>query len=177
MIYAAGGKRPTIDETAYVAPTAVVGGQVTVGPGCALLHGCVIVSEGAPIELGESCVVMEHAVVRASAKAVSIGDRTVISPHAYVVDVSLPQDSHVPIGSTLGENAKARNAETYAAFLRKSHLDDAVVESKRPPKKAPAIPEEIPSAPHVEGVDNAMMLELAEMEHRRQESLRKQRPR
>lgn len=174
MIYSSGGKRPRIDESAYVAPTAIVSGDVTIGPACALLHGCVVAAEGASVEIGESCVVMEHAVVRAGAKAVKIGDRSVISPHGYVVDISLPQDSHVPIGGTLGENPKARNAETYAAFLRKAHLDDALVEEKRAQRKAPEIPEEIPKAPHVEGVDNAMMLELAEMEHKRQEALRKQ---
>lgn len=174
MIYSSGGKRPHIDESAYVAPTAIVSGDVTIGPACALLHGCIVAAEGASVAIGESCVLMEHAVVRAGAKAVTIGERSVISPHGYVVDVSLPADSHVPIGGTLGENAKVRNAETYAAFLRKTHVDDALVEEKRGPRKAPAIPEEIPKAPHVEGVDNAMMLELAEMEHKRQESLRKQ---
>lgn len=176
MITTSGGKRPTIDDSAYVAPTAVVSGDVTVSAGCAVLHGAVISAEGAAIELGESCVVMEHAVVRATAKPVRIGECSVISPHAYVVDVSLAADSHVPAGATQGENPKARNGETYAAYLRKAHAGDAVVDdAKRAAKRAPSIPEEIPKAPHVEGVDSAMMLELAEMEHRRQEALRKQR--
>ncbi len=176
MILAGSGKRPHVDETAFVAPTAVLSGDVTVGAGSAVLHGAVLVSEGAPIVLGESCVVMEHAVLRASAKAVHVGDRSLIAPHAYVVDVSLPADAHVPIAAVMGENPKTRNAETYAAFLRKTHADDALLDDARTAaKKHPPVPEEIPKAPHVEGVDNAMMLELAEMEHRRQESLRKQR--
>lgn len=174
MIYESGGKRPRIDESSYVAPTALVAGDVTIGPGCAVLAGAVLVSEGSPVEIGECCVVMEHAVVRAGGKPVRIGDHSVVSPNGYVVDISLPADSHVPVGGTLGENPKARNPETYAAFLRTAHLDDAVVdEPKRAVKKASAVPQEIPKAPHVEGVDNAMMLELAEMEHRRQEALRK----
>lgn len=176
MIYESGGKRPRIDESTYVAPTALVAGDVTIGPGCAVLAGAVIVAEGSPVEIGECCAVMEHAVVRASGKAVRIGDRSVVSPNGYVVDVSLPADSHVGVGATMGENPKARNPETYAAFLRKAHLDDAVVdEPKHAPRKAASIPQDIPKAPHVEGVDNAMMLELAEMEHRRQDALRKQR--
>ncbi|MGH7736616.1 MAG: hypothetical protein ACREMP_01915 [Candidatus Tyrphobacter sp.] len=174
MILSSGGKRPQIASSAYVAPTAVVSGNVTIGASCALLHGCVVVAEGAAIEIGESCVIMEHAVVRAATKALTIGDRSILCPHAYVVDASLPQDSHVPIGGTLGENAAARNPQTYASALCKAHLDDALVDDpKRSPKKASSVPDEIPKAPHVEGVDNAMMLELAEMEHRRQESLRK----
>jgi acetyltransferase-like isoleucine patch superfamily enzyme len=176
MILTSGGKRPKIDESAYVAPAAVVSGDVTLGAGCAILHGAVVTSEGQPVEMGESCVVMEHAVVRATAKPVRIGECSVISPHAYVVDVSLAAESHVPPGATQGENPKARNGETYAAFLRKAHAGDGLVDdAKRAPKKASSVPEEIPKAPHVEGVDSAMMLELAEMEHRRQEALRKQR--
>ncbi len=176
MIVASGGKRPHIDDGAYVAPTAVISGDVSVAAGCAVLHGAVIAAEGAAIELGESCVVMEHAVIRATAKAVRIGECSVLSPHAYVVDVSLAADSHVPAGATQGENPKARNGETYAAFLRKVHAGDALAgDGAHAIKKTPAIPEEIPKAPHVEGVDSAMMLELAEMEHRRQEALRKQR--
>ncbi len=176
MIYSSATKRPRIDQSAYVAPTAVVSGDVTIAAGCAVLHGAVIVAEGAPVEIGEGCVVMEHAVLRATTKPLKLGERCVVAPHAYVVDVVLPADAHVPIAPAQGENARARNAETYAGFLRKTHAGDAPIEEpKHAASKRPALPEEIPKAPHVEGVDNAMMLELQEMEHRRQEALRKQR--
>ncbi|HUY40754.1 MAG TPA: hypothetical protein VMV82_04210 [Candidatus Dormibacteraeota bacterium] len=174
MIYSSGAKRPRIDRSAYVAPTAIVSGDVTIAAGCAVLHGAVIVAEGAPVEIGEECVVMEHAVLRATSKRLTLGERCVIAPHAYVVDASLPADSHVPIAAAQGENVRSRNAQTYADFLRKAHADDAAVDTpKRTAPKQPSVPEEIPEAPHVEGVDNAMMLELAEMERRRQETLRK----
>jgi carbonic anhydrase/acetyltransferase-like protein (isoleucine patch superfamily) len=172
MMYSSQNKKPQIDESAYVAPTAVVSGDVKIGAGAALLHYAVVTSEGGPIEIGEGCVVMEHAVIRATSKPVKIGEYSVIAPHASLVDVSLPDDSHVPTGATQGENARARNAETYAAFLRKAHGNDAQEErsSVAPPPRISA-----QKSIEVQGVDDAMMQELAELEHRRQEALRKQR--
>jgi UDP-3-O-[3-hydroxymyristoyl] glucosamine N-acyltransferase len=175
VIYASGDKKPRIDESAYVAPNAIVSGDVTIGAGCAILHGAVITSEGAPIEIGERCVIMENAVLRADAKAVKIGDRTVVAPHAYVVDTSLPEEAHVASGATMGEHTRTRNAETYASFLRKTHAEDSALTAAVAPKR-PAPPSLSTRPPvEVEGVDSAMMQELAELEHRRQEALRKQR--
>lgn len=172
MIYSSQNKSPQFHESAYVAPTAVVSGDVRIGSGAAVLHYAVITSEGAPIEIGEGCVVMEHAVVRATSKAVKIGEYSIIAPHASLVDVSLPDDSMVPTGATQGENARARNAETYAAFLRKAHADDAEETRAKPPAPPPKLSAQ--KSVEVEGIDSAMMQELAELEHRRQEALRKQ---
>jgi carbonic anhydrase/acetyltransferase-like protein (isoleucine patch superfamily) len=49
------GKRPRIHESAYVAPTAVVCGDVTIGENCRVLFGAVIVSEGGPVTIGSHC--------------------------------------------------------------------------------------------------------------------------
>jgi acetyltransferase-like isoleucine patch superfamily enzyme len=173
VIYASDGKKPTIDESAYVAPTAVICGDVTIGAGCAVLHGAVIASEGAPIEIGENCVIMEHAILRAHSKPMKVGRRSLVSPHAYVVDASLGEDAHVPGSATLGENARARNPETYAKFLRELHASDGAAGEAPRPKRTVMPPPPAPA--EVEGVDSAMMQELAELEHRRQEALRKQR--
>lgn len=170
MIYSSRSKKPQIAESAYVAPSAAIVGEVKIADGCVVLHGAVITADGAAIDMGENCVIMEHAVVRAASKPVKIGKRSMVGPHSYVVDCSLPDDSHVPAGALQGENAQARNAETYAALLRKVHAGDAVVETA-PRQKQTVEPKFV----EVEGVDNAMLLELAEMEHRRQEALRKQR--
>src|SRR5258708_1682332 len=58
-------KTPQVSESAYIAPTAVLAGDVTVGPHSRVLFGAVITAEGGPVEIGRNCVVMEHAVVRA----------------------------------------------------------------------------------------------------------------
>ncbi|WP_029144594.1 gamma carbonic anhydrase family protein [Microbacterium luticocti] len=76
---------PRIDPSAVIAPTAVVSGDVTIGPDCQVLHGAVITSEGGPITLGASVIVMENALIRASAtNPVHIGDHTLVGPMASI---------------------------------------------------------------------------------------------
>jgi carbonic anhydrase/acetyltransferase-like protein (isoleucine patch superfamily) len=59
------GRRPRVAESAYVAPNAVVAGDVVVGEDCRVLFGAVLTAEGGgSIELGERCIVMENALVR-----------------------------------------------------------------------------------------------------------------
>jgi carbonic anhydrase/acetyltransferase-like protein (isoleucine patch superfamily) len=65
MLIEHNGKRPSVAETAYVAPTAVVSGDVTIGEGARVLFGAVLSAEGdGSVEVGRDCIVMEQAVVR-----------------------------------------------------------------------------------------------------------------
>ena len=55
------GRRPVVDPSATVAPTAVLSGDVRVGARSRILHGAVLTAEDGAIVVGEECVVMEHA--------------------------------------------------------------------------------------------------------------------
>src|SRR5260370_37658039 len=57
-------KTPQVSGSAYIAPTAVLAGDITVGPHSRVLFGAVITAEGGPVEIGRNCVIMENAVVR-----------------------------------------------------------------------------------------------------------------
>ena len=57
-------KSPQVSESAYIAPTAVLAGDVTVGPHSRVLFGAVIIAEGGPVQIGSNCVIMENAVIR-----------------------------------------------------------------------------------------------------------------
>jgi gamma-carbonic anhydrase len=56
---------PQVSESAYIAPTAVLAGDVTVGPHSRVLFGTVITAEGGPVEIGKNCVIMDNAVIQA----------------------------------------------------------------------------------------------------------------
>ncbi|HMF28756.1 MAG TPA: hypothetical protein VKE42_08295 [Candidatus Cybelea sp.] len=226
MILSSGTKRPKIHSSAYVAPTAVVAGDVTIGAESAVLHGAVITSEGAPVAIGAHTVVMENAVVKASGGSAlqfpcAIGDRCIVGPQAYVVGAKVGNGCFIAAGArvfngatlddgsgvahsavigagqrvTAGSDAQdrhlidifnvdpggevpARSAETYAKFLRKTHAQDAAVEEHRNVKPAPRrrSGEEPPptQATQVDKVVDVMMLELEEMEQRRQAAIRRQ---
>jgi gamma-carbonic anhydrase len=85
MLIAHRGRTPDIHPTAYVAPTAVVCGAVTIGPEARILFGAVLTAEDGEISVGARTVVMENALVRArAAHPVTIGDDVLVGPHAHV---------------------------------------------------------------------------------------------
>jgi carbonic anhydrase/acetyltransferase-like protein (isoleucine patch superfamily) len=110
MILSNGTKKPKIHATAYVAPSATISGDVTIGQGSAVLHGAVITAEGAPVTIGSDCVVMENAVVKASGGsatqfAATIGDRCIVGPHAYVVGATIGNGCFIASGSRVFNGA------------------------------------------------------------------------
>lgn len=96
------GARPTIDPSAYVAPSAVVSGDVTLGPEVRILHGAVVTAEDGPVVIGSRVVVMENAVVRGrAAHPVSIGDDVLIGPHAHVNGARIASEVFIATGASL----------------------------------------------------------------------------
>jgi carbonic anhydrase/acetyltransferase-like protein (isoleucine patch superfamily) len=96
------GARPRIDPSAYVAPNAVLCGDVEVGPDCRVLFGAVLTAEDGPVRLGERCIVMEHAVLRGRAgHPVHLGDRVLIGPHAHVNGAWIGDEAFVATGASL----------------------------------------------------------------------------
>jgi gamma-carbonic anhydrase len=101
------GKRPTVHESAYVAPTAVVCGDVTVGPDSRILFGAVLTAEGGPIEVGERCIVMENAVVRGrQSHPVVLGDHVLVGPHAHVNGAQVEHDVFLATGVSVFPGAR-----------------------------------------------------------------------
>ncbi|HYD04118.1 MAG TPA: gamma carbonic anhydrase family protein [Reyranella sp.] len=74
-------KRPNIDPSAYVASTAVICGDVTIGPRTHVSFGAVIEAHGAPVRIGTQCVLRENLNIRSTSRnAVEIGDHVLIGP-------------------------------------------------------------------------------------------------
>ena len=79
------GRRPRVADSAYVAPTAVLCGDVRVGADSRILFGAVLTAETGTIEVGERCIVMENALLRGrESHPVVIGDHVLVGPHAHV---------------------------------------------------------------------------------------------
>ena len=107
------GKRPAVDPSAYVAPTAVVCGDVRIGPDARVLFGAVISAEDGSVEVGARCVVMENALVRGRAShPVALGDDVLVGPHAHVNGSVVESGSFLATGSALFPGSRlGRNAE------------------------------------------------------------------
>ncbi|HKU67889.1 MAG TPA: hypothetical protein VJP85_08935 [Candidatus Baltobacteraceae bacterium] len=111
MLISSGTKKPNVHASAYVAPTAVLSGDVTVEEGCAILFGAVLTAEGAPITIGANTVVMENAVLKSSGGSVmqfplSVGESCIIGPGAYVVGATIEP------GCFIAARCVVRNGET-----------------------------------------------------------------
>jgi carbonic anhydrase/acetyltransferase-like protein (isoleucine patch superfamily) len=63
LIFAIGEKRPRIHETAFVAPGAVVCGDVEIGPNASIWYGCVLRGDTNRIVVGEGANVQDGTIV------------------------------------------------------------------------------------------------------------------
>ena len=98
---------PEIHPAAYIAPGAVVCGNVSVGEGSRILHGAVIVAEGGRIDIGRDCVVMHNAVVRSTQKfSTSIADHCLVGPNAHLVGCTLEESVFIATGAAVFHAAR-----------------------------------------------------------------------
>ncbi len=110
MIIEHNGKQPKIDPSAYIAPNAVISGDVTIGPDSRILYGAVITAEGAPVKIGCGVVVMENAVIRGAGGRTRsfpciLEDRVLIGANAYVCGATLQHRAFVASGATVFNGA------------------------------------------------------------------------
>lgn len=100
------GKRPRVHESAYVAPTATICGDVTIGENSRVLFGAVVTAEGGAVEVGAECIVMENAVLRGAPKhPIRIGDHVLVGPRAYLTGCTVEDNVFLATGSTVFNGA------------------------------------------------------------------------
>lgn len=108
-------QRPRIHPSAYIAPTAVVCGDVTIGENSSVLFGAVLTAEGGPIEIGANCIIMENAVIRGTPRfPARLRNNILVGPRAYlsgcIVEDSVFLATGVTIfnGATIGTRSEVR---------------------------------------------------------------------
>ena len=111
MIIKHRGVAPRIDKSAYVAPTAVICGNVSLGPQVRVMYGAVIDSEASAVEIGGCSIICENAVIRSTKvedidHPVRIGDHVFISPHATLLGCSVASHAYIATGATVLQGAQ-----------------------------------------------------------------------
>jgi carbonic anhydrase/acetyltransferase-like protein (isoleucine patch superfamily) len=83
MNYEVDGRRPIVDATATIAPTAVLSGDVRVGSGTHISFGSVLLGDEAAVVIGDGSLIRENVVVRAGADhPARIGSGTLVGAHS-----------------------------------------------------------------------------------------------
>ena len=105
------GVEPRIDSTVFIAPTAVIAGNVKIGARSRVMYGAVIDSEASAIEIGECSIICENAVIRASKiednnHPVHIGGHAFISPHVTLLGCSVASHAYIATGATVLQGAE-----------------------------------------------------------------------
>jgi carbonic anhydrase/acetyltransferase-like protein (isoleucine patch superfamily) len=101
-----------IDPTAWIAPTAVVSGDVTIGAGSRVFHGAVVTGDTGPVDIGSDVLVMENAVLRGRADhPLGIGNAGLVGPHAHLNGTTIEDEVFVATGVSMfaGSRAGARS--------------------------------------------------------------------
>lgn len=102
MIIEYRGKRPKIDPSAFVAPTAVLIGDVEVGPESSVWFGAVLRGDNGPIRVGARTSIQDNAVVHVSeGGGTFVGDDVTVGHAAVMEDCKIERYALIGSNSTL----------------------------------------------------------------------------
>jgi carbonic anhydrase/acetyltransferase-like protein (isoleucine patch superfamily) len=101
------GKRPKVDPSAFIAPTAVLIGDVEVGPQSSVWFGAVLRGDNGPIRIGARTSIQDNAVVHVSEHGATLVGDDVTVGHCAVME-----DCDVKRYALIGSNATLLNGCT-----------------------------------------------------------------
>ena len=106
-----GGKTPAIDPSAFIAPTAAVIGDVSIGAGSSIWFGAVVRGDFQPVTIGANTNIQENATIHVMRDVpVCIGDNVLIGHNAVVHCSRIGDNTLIGMGSIvmgyseIGEN-------------------------------------------------------------------------
>ena len=95
------GKHPRFDETVFIAPNAVVIGDVEIGPGTNIWFGCLLRGDVNPIRVGAGCNIQDGSILHVTSKGFPlILEEDVILGHRVTV-----HSCHIGRGAMIGIGA------------------------------------------------------------------------
>jgi carbonic anhydrase/acetyltransferase-like protein (isoleucine patch superfamily) len=101
------GTRPTVHASAWIAPNAVLCGDVRIGPDTRVMYGAQIIAEGGSIDIGRETIIMENAVLRSSpAHDLRVGNNCLIGPQTHVVGCEVADEVFIATGAAVFHGAK-----------------------------------------------------------------------
>lgn len=100
MIIEYGGHSPKVHPSAFIAPTAVLIGNVEVGAESSIWFGAVLRGDNGPIRIGARTSIQDNAVLHVSEHGQTVVDDDVTVGHCAVME-----DCHIKRRALIGSNA------------------------------------------------------------------------
>jgi carbonic anhydrase/acetyltransferase-like protein (isoleucine patch superfamily) len=94
------GKSPQIDESCFIAKSADIIGDVTIGAGCSIWFGVVIRGDMAPIIIGKNVSIQDNSMVHVDAGIPTvIGDNVTVGHAAVIHAVTIEDNCLIGMGA------------------------------------------------------------------------------
>jgi carbonic anhydrase/acetyltransferase-like protein (isoleucine patch superfamily) len=111
-----GGKRPSVHPDAYIAPTAVLIGDVDIGPGASVWFGAVLRADEAQIKVGAGANVQDNAVIHCAKNLPTLIEENASVGHsAQLEGCVVEQDAVVGMGATMLQRSRLGKGSLLAA--------------------------------------------------------------
>lgn len=106
MILKHQNKKPVIHKSAYVAPNAVICGDVKIGENVRIMFGAQVIAENSSIEIADNCIILENAVIRATKNhSVMIGRNCLIGPNSHLAGCAIEDNVFIATGASIFHGA------------------------------------------------------------------------
>lgn len=116
MEFELGGKRPTVHPDAYIAPTAVLIGDVDIGAGASVWFGAVLRGDEAQIKVGEGANIQDNAVIHCARNMPTVIERDASVGHsAQLEGCVVEQGAVVGMGATMLQRSRLGAGSLLAA--------------------------------------------------------------
>jgi carbonic anhydrase/acetyltransferase-like protein (isoleucine patch superfamily) len=111
-----GGKRPKVHPDAYIAPTAVLIGEVEVGAGASVWFGAVLRGDEAAIRVGDGANIQDNAVIHcAHEMPTEIGPNASVGHSAQLEGCIVEEGAVVGMGATMLQRSRLGAGSMLAA--------------------------------------------------------------
>lgn len=116
-IYTYKGIAPTIEDGAFIAPSADIIGDVEIGTKCGIWFGCVLRGDVAPIRVGQRTNIQDGTVIHVTRNGhpTIIGSGVTIGHQALLHACKLEDSCFVGMGSTIMDDVMVESGAMVAA--------------------------------------------------------------
>src|ERR1700686_3864318 len=116
MEFELGGKRPKVHPDAYIAPTAVLIGDVVVEAGASVWFGAVLRADESQIKIGEGSNIQDNVVIHCAEELPTLVERNATIGHsAQLEGCVVEQGALVGMGATMRQRSRLGAGSMLAA--------------------------------------------------------------